>query len=646
MSKTTAPYGSWKSPITTSLLTSAGITFGQIEVSSNGIHWLEGRPSEAGRVVVVHAKHDGEPVDVVPPPFNTRTRVHEYGGGAYFVAGTTVFFSNFVDQALYRMDHGSDPRPITPEPNIPAGFRYADGRLTPDGKTIICVRESHREGAEAINDLVAIPADGSGKPASIASGADFYSFPRIRFDGKQLAWTSWNHPQMPWDGTELWIADLDSAGVVTNPRKIAGSETESIYQPEWSPEGTLHFISDRTGWWNLYAFQDGKIVPLAATDAEFGIPQWVFGTSRYAFVSGGIACIYTRNGRDYLGFIASGSGSVKNLDLPYDTWSDLKSDGSHRLYAIAASVSTASEVVAFDLENSLHRVLRRSLQVALDPEDISRPEAIEFPTDDGRTAFALYYAPKNKEYSGPSAERPPLLVLSHGGPTAATSSNLRLSIQYWTSRGFAVVDVNYGGSTGYGRAYRERLNGKWGVVDVQDCINAARHLAGRGDVDPKRMAIRGGSAGGYTTLCALVFSDVFAAGASHYGVADLKSLMQDTHKFESRYLDGMVGPYPQAADLYHQRSPVHFADRLSCPVILLQGLADKVVPPAQAETMIAALRKKKLPFAYVSFATEGHGFREAENIKRAAEAELYFYSRVFGFTPRDSIAPITIENLP
>jgi dipeptidyl aminopeptidase/acylaminoacyl peptidase len=643
MSKTIAPYGSWKSPITTDLLTSAGIGLGQIEVTSDGIYWLEGRPVEAGRVVVVHEKRG----DVLPAPFNARTRVHEYGGGAYFAFGPTIFFSNFVDQALYRMDYGSDPRPITPEPKIPAGLRYADGRLTPDGKTIICVREQHREGAEAINDLVAIPSDGSAEPRTIVSGADFYSFPRISPDGKQLAWLSWNHPEMPWDGTDLWVADLDANGTVSNSRHIAGGTNESIFQPEWSLDGRLHFISDRTGWWNLYELRENNIHPLLPMNAEFGLPQWVFGYSRYAFLSEGrIACIYSENGLDRLGIIHPGSRAVEKVRLPYDTVSDLRSDGAHRLFLVAASATVAPEVVELDVADGQRKVLRRSMQVDLDPEDLSIPEAIEFPTQRSVTSFALFYRPQNKHFAAPEGDKPPLLVLSHGGPTSATNSAFKLAIQYWTSRGFAVVDVNYGGSTGYGRAYRERLNGMWGVVDMEDCINAARYLQLRGYVDGNRMAIRGGSAGGYTTLCALTFNKVFAAGASYFGVADLKGLMDDTHKFESRYLDRMVGPYPQSAQLYHDRSPVHFADRLSCPVILLQGLEDKVVPPSQAETMIAALRKKNLPFAYVAFETEAHGFRQAANIKRAAESELYFYSRVFGFELGDHIEPIVIENLP
>ena len=557
-----------------------------------------------------------------------------------------MFFSNFTDQRLYRQEPGGEPKPITPAPPAPASMRYADGRVTPDGRTIVCVRERHEQGREAINEIVTLPADGSSEPRVILSGYDFYSFPRISPDGRRLAWTCWRHPQMPWDGSELWVGDLSGDGTITNCRHVAGSNSESVFQPEWSADGTLFFISDATGWWNLYADRNGKAVPIFQAEAEVGVAQWLFGYSRYAFLSGGrVACIYSQNGLDYLALVDTGSQHVDILKIPYTTMGHIESDGADTLYFAGASPSRAPEVVALEGASGRTRTLKSSLDVAIDPEYFSEPEPIEFPTSNGLTAFALFYPPKNKDVIGPTGERPPLIVFSHGGPTGAATSALRLAVQYWTTRGFAIVDVNYGGSTGYGRPYRERLKGNWGIVDVDDCINAARYLETRGDVDGKRMAIRGGSAGGYTTLCALVFHNVFGAGASYFGVADLTALAQDTHKFESRYEDGLVGPYPEAAELYRQRSPVNFADRLSCPVILLQGLEDKVVPPSQAEIMITALRAKRLPFAYVAFPTEGHGFREAANIQRSIEAEFYFYSRIFGFTPADKIEPVEIENL-
>src|SRR5438093_1101956 len=641
MTRTIAPYGSWPSPITSALLTSAGITFSELQFSNGRLYWLESRPDEAGRVVLI-----SNSTDVTPKPFNMRTRVHEYGGGAYFLHGDTVFFTNFADQRLYRRDPDGEAKPITPAPPAPASLRHADGRVTPDGRTIICVRERHEQGREAINEIIAMPADGSSEPRIMLSGYDFYSFPRISPDGRRLAWTCWRHPQMPWDGTELWVGELTSNGSIANAHHVAGSASESIFQPEWSPDGTLYFVSDRTGWWNLYAERREKVVPVLEIDAEIGVPQWLFGYSRYAFLSNRrAACVYDKNGMEHLAIIDLHSNQREILPVPYTVFGSITSDGDDTLFVAAASPTKAAEVAALEVRGAKVRVLKRSLNVEIDPDYFSQPQPIEFPTSGGLKAYALFYPPKNKEFVAPEAERPPLLVISHGGPTSATTSALRLAVQYWTTRGIAVVDVNYGGSSGYGRSYRERLNGQWGIVDVEDCINAARYLEKRGDIDGKRMAIRGGSAGGYTTLCALVFHNVFAAGASYYGVADLETLARDTHKFESRYEDGLVGPYPAAAELYRQRSPVHFADQLSCPVILLQGLEDKVVPPSQAEIMIRALRARRLPFAYVAFATEAHGFREAANIRRSIEAEFYFYSRIFGFTVSDQIQPVEIENL-
>jgi dipeptidyl aminopeptidase/acylaminoacyl peptidase len=646
MSPVTAPYGSWKSPITSALLTSSGIGFSELHFSDGELYWLESRPDEAGRVAVVRCSASGTISDAIPQQFNARTRAHEYGGGGYFVHHDTIFFSNFKDQRLYRHDPNGKTLPITPEPPATGALRYADGRVTPDGRTVICVRERHEQGYEAINEIVAIPADGSGEARIILGGYDFYSFPRISRDGKRLAWTCWQHPQMPWDGTELWVGALDEDGSVTDTRRVAGSDRESVFQPEWSADGTLHFISDRTGWWNLYAERSGKIVEIFEIEAEIGVPQWLFGYSRYAFLSDNrAACIYGDNGLENLAIVDPHSRKADILPSSCTAFGSITSDEGHTVFFSAASPTRAAEVAAIDLRDGKVRIIKRSLNVEMDPGYFSEPEAIEFPTARGLESHALFYPPKNKDFFPPPSEKPPLLVISHGGPTSATTSALRLAVQYWTSRGIAVVDVNYGGSSGYGRTYRERLKGQWGIVDVEDCINAARYLEKRGDVDIKRMAIRGGSAGGYTTLCALVFHDVFAAGASYYGVADLETLARDTHKFESRYEEGLVGPYPAAAELYRQRSPVHFADRLSCPVILLQGLEDKVVPPSQAETMIAALRAKQLPFAYVAFPTEGHGFREAENIRSSIEAELYFYSRIFGFTVPDKVRQIKIENL-
>ena len=642
-----APYGSWRSPITASLIAAGEVPLSGPDVVGDDVYWLEGKPLEGGRVVIVKRAADGTRQELTPAPYYVRTRVHEYGGGAYAVHGSTIFFSNFADQRLYRQDPGQEPRPITPEPSVPAGPRYADAQLTRDGKLLICVRERHEaEGAEAINELVVLPADGSGEARVIASGHDFYASPRISPDGQQLVWLTWDHPRMPWDGTELWLADLAPDGSLSKERCIAGGPEESIFQPEWSRAGELHFVSDRTGWWNLYRRRGESVEALAPMDAEFGAPQWVFGMSTYAFLDDGrIAAIMSQDGIDHLVFVRPGE-PIQTADLPYTAYGRrLRSNGDVLVFT-AASPTEASAVIRFDAASGAREVLARSLQHQPDPRYVPRPRPIAFPTNDGtETAYAIYYPPANADYAGPPGEKPPLIVESHGGPTAMTLAQLSLDIQFWTSRGFGVVDVNYGGSTGFGRAYRERLKGKWGIVDTQDCISAARYLAEQGEVDGRRLAIRGGSAGGYTTLCALVFHDDFAAGASYYGVADCEALATETHKFESRYLDGLIGPYPQAKDVYYARSPIHFAERLSCPVILFQGLEDRVVPPSQAERMVEVLRAKHLPVAYLAFEGEQHGFRKAETIQRTLEAELYFYSRVFGFPLSEEIEPVEIENL-
>jgi dipeptidyl aminopeptidase/acylaminoacyl peptidase len=662
---TVGPYGSWPSPITAAVVASGGVRLAQPMWSGDDLYWIEGRPDEGGRNAIVRRAADGGIADAIPAGFNARTLAHEYGGGSYWLHGTTVFFANFADQRLYRVDPGEPPRPITPEPLAERAERFADGVVTSDGATIICVRERHLAGREAVNELVALPADGSAPPRVLVGGNAFYSFPRLSPDGRRLAWTAWNHPQMPWDGTELWVVevDQDASGALQlgGRRRVAGGPTESIFQPAFAPDGTLHFVSDRTGWWNLYA--DGGpgagAVPLCPAAAEFGAPQWVFALSTYTFLPDGtIVALAGGEAGTRISRVAPGAegGGHDDLGLSWRAFSSpaLRASGT-RLAFIGASPVAAPAVVVYDSATGEETVVRRSLGQEIDPGWISVPEPISFPSPGvppaagdppgGPVAHAFYYPPASAAYRGPAGERPPLVVMSHGGPTAGASTELRLETQFFTSRGFAVVDVNYGGSTGYGRAYRERLKGRWGILDVDDCVAAARFLAARGDVDPARLAIRGGSAGGYTTLCALTFRDDFAAGASYYGVADAETLARDTHKFESRYLDSLIGPYPEARQIYWERSPIHYADRLSCPVILLQGLEDKIVPPDQAEEMVAALRRKGLPFAYLSFPGEQHGFRKAETIRRALEAEAYFYARVFGFQLADEVEPVPMENL-
>ena len=637
----TAPYGSWKSPITSKLIASGTIGLTQVEVDGDDVYWIEMRPTEGGRCVVVRRTPDGRTSDVTPSPFNARTRVHEYGGGAFAVADGTVYFSNFADQRLYRQDHGSQPRPVTPEANL----RYADAVIDRRRGRLVCVREDHRTDHEAVNTIVGVDVAGLHQGDVLVAGNDFYSSPRLSPDGSRLAWLTWNHPNMPWDGTELWVGELEDDGSISGAKLVAGGLDESIFQPEWSPDGVLHFVSDRSGWWNLYRWRDERVEPVVEMEAEFGRPGWIFGIPTYSFESAGrIVCALGRRGTWQLATLETASRVLRPIETPYTELMGLRAAPGRAVF-LAGSPTHEMSVVQLDVASSRVEVLRSSSNVAVEARYVSSPEPIEFPTEKGLTAHALFYPPRNGDYAAPSDERPPLLVKSHGGPTSAVSSALNLGIQYWTSRGIAVLDVNYGGSTGYGRAYRNRLEGQWGVVDVDDCVNGARYLVERGDVDGERLAIAGGSAGGYTTLCALTFRDIFRAGASHFGVSDLEALAKDTHKFESRYLDRLVGPYPERADLYRERSPINFTDRLSRPVIFFQGLEDKVVPPDQAERMVGALRAKGVPVAYLPFEGEQHGFRRAENIRRALDAELYFYSRIFGFELAEPVEAVAVDNL-
>jgi dipeptidyl aminopeptidase/acylaminoacyl peptidase len=637
-----APYGSWGSPISSELIVRGMVGLLGVAVDGEDVYWLEGRPNEGGRNVVVLRTPDGSTEDVTPRPFNARSRVHEYGGGSFAVRGGEVYFSNFADQRIYRRSPGGEPLPLTPE----TGRRYADMTVDEDRRRLIAVREDHGvAGREPVNEIAAVDLE-SGDEQVLVSGDDFYSSPRLSPDGGRLAWLTWNHPNMPWDGTRLMVCDLDALGAPENVEQVVGGQDESIFQPEWSPEGTLHFVSDRTGWWNLYRWHGERIEALCEKKAEFGLPQWAFGMSTYAFVSPErIACAYGERGTSHLALLDTESGGLEPVETPYSGISFVRADEATGdvVFRGSSSADTAC-IVRLDVSTGHHEVLRRAGDLGIDPGFLSVPEPIEFPTENGQTAYGFFYSPKNEDYVAPEGDLPPLLVMSHGGPTGATSTALDPEVQYWTSRGIAVLDVNYGGSTGYGREYRRRLDGAWGVVDVEDCENGALYLAERGLVDGGRLMITGGSAGGYTTLCALAFTDTFAAGASHFGVSDVEALAKETHKFESRYLDRLIGPYPERSELYRERSPVQYTGRLSCPVIFFQGLEDEVVPKEQAETMFAALREKGLPVSYVPFEGEQHGFRRAENIRRALDGELYFYSRVFGFDLADPVEPVPIEN--
>jgi dipeptidyl aminopeptidase/acylaminoacyl peptidase len=637
-----APYGAWRSPIRIEDVVGDVIQLAEPWIDGDDIFWVEGRPGEGGRRTLVRAAADGSTSELTPAPFNVRSRVHEYGGGSYVVVGGIVVFSHFADGRLYRLDPGAEAAvPITPD----GPWRYADLRPDLVRRRFYAVREDHSGEGEATNTIVTIPLDG-GDPQVLVKGSDFVSGPRLSPDGTRLAWLEWDHPDMPWDATLLRVAAFEPDGTLGAAILAAGGPDESIIQPEWAPDGTLHLISDRTGWWNLYRLVDGpRLEPLASMEAEFGDPPWTLDRSSYGFLpDGAVVAVARSGGRDHLYRIEPGARVVE-LEMLFTELEWLRV-GAHAVVALAGRAGDPSVIARFDpVTLAPAGVLRRATTVTFDPAIIAEPESIEFPSTGDRTAHALYYPPTNPDFRGPDGERPPLIVLSHGGPTSNASTSLDLGKQFMTSRGIAIVAVDYGGSTGYGREYRRRLDGQWGVVDVDDCVAAAQYLVERGDVDPDRLAIEGGSAGGYTTLAALAFRDVFAAGISLYGIGDLELLETDSHKFESLYNRRLVGPYPEAAAIYRERSPSNFPDRFSSPVLILQGLDDHVVPPSQAESIVAALSRKSIPYAYIAFEGEGHGFRGAFALRRTLEARLSFLGQVFGFEPADGYEPLEMPGL-
>lgn len=640
--KVMAPYGSWKSPITSDLIVQGTSPLGSVVLDEENLYWVEAHPAEAGRNTVMRKAADGKVEELTPAPYNVRTRVHEYGGGAFLVHGEDLYFSHFADNLLYlRKGDGGGIQAITSD----SKHRYADGVADRRRGHLYWVREDHTESdIFAETTIVVMDLDG-GNERVVASGNDFYSNPRVSPDGKQLAYLTWHHPNMPWDETELWVAEINEDGTLSDAKMVAGGEGESVIQPVWSPGGVLYYVSDRTNWWNIMRVSEAGVEAVCPMEAEFGSPSWVFGISDYDFVDENtIVASYAHNGSRHLAKIDVGSGTLLPVEAGYTAYSSVHSNGRHVAF-IAASPTEFPRVVRMRADGTGAEVVKASSELVLDERYLSLPEAIEYPTEGGKTAHAIYYRPKNPDFVAPVGEKPPLLVHVHGGPTGASSSTLNLANQYWTSHGFGVVDVNYGGSTGYGREYRDRLKGQWGIVDVQDSANAVRYLVEKGEVDANRVAIAGGSAGGYTTLASLVFTDVYKAGASHFGLSELEIFAEETHKFESRYMDGLLGPYPEAKEVYYERSPINHTDKLSCPVIFFQGLEDKIVPPNQAELMVEALKAKGLPVAYIAFEGEGHGFRMAENIKRSLDGEFYFYSRVFGFEPADEIEPVEIFNM-
>ena len=654
---TQLPYGAWPSIVSAADVVGGASVPTAVRARHGIVWWSETRPHESGREAIVRCDADGTKHEVTPAGFNVRTRVHEYGGGAWWVHDETVFATSWDDQRIYRFDAGHEPVAVTPEPPSPHAWRYADGDVSPDGRWVVCVRERH-EGPDAAtdvhNEVVAVASDGSSPPVVLFADTDFVAAPRISRDGRQLAWLAWNHPNMPWDATQLWVGrieDADGLLHVHDPRREAGGAGESLVQPEWGRHASLYVCSDRSGWWNVHRV-DGvdRLSPVVTVDAEVSVPAWVFGQSRYVVRRDGTVATVHGEGRGTVLTLVPEDGEPASVTLPEQSVTALADDGEG-LVGLVGFPDRPAQVRRLATEGSADHdpVLRPAAGMSLPAEWVSVAEHITFPTADDGSAHAWFYPPTNPDVAAPDGALPPLIVSVHGGPTSSARPTFSLATQFWTTRGFAVADVDYRGSTGYGRPFRELLRGEWGKADVQDAAAAAHHLASQGLVDPARIAIHGASAGGLTTLLATLLGDDFAAGVSYFGVTDMAGLAGHTHKFELRYLDSMIGPLPAAAEVYRERSPIAHADKAHTPTLVMQGLEDAVVPPAQAEAIVAALAAHEVPHAYLPFAGEQHGFRIATNQVRALEAELSFYGQVFGFAPAGEIEPVALEfaeNLP
>ena len=635
-------YGSWESTITPEKITEGGLRFSEIRSNGSDLYFLEGRPEESGRYVIVKQASDGKISDAIPKEFNSRNAVHEYGGGSYAVGQKNIYFTNWNDQRIYKVN-GENVNPITKEPPFEKSIRYSDLTLSIDEEWLFCVRETHFEKEEAKNELVAISTTENSQIV-LCTGRDFYSSPRINPTNKEICWLEWDHPNMPWDGTELFIANFDLDGL-SEIKFIDGSKNISIIQPEWSDSGELIYISDESGWWNLKKYSENTTATILDEETDHGEPAWNFGVRTYFLKDD---YIYLRgssknNNKGLIRKINISGEIIEEIEVLHTSIGGLTHHENKALYIGASPVSN-SEIVSYDLMKKNEETIKESNPVKIDIEEISIPEEISFPTTQNAIAYGYFYKPKNKNFQGESEEKPPLLVISHGGPTSATSNALNLSIQYWTNRGIAVADINYRGSTGYGKKFRDSLKGNWGVYDTDDCIAAVDHLSEKGLVDSSRVAIKGGSAGGYTTINALTFHDRFAVGATYYGIADLSVFIDDTHKFESKYLESLIGKYPEEKEKYYERSAINFTDQLSCPMIIFQGTEDKIVPPSQAEIMAQGLRDKKIPFSLIMYEGEQHGFRQSKNIISSLESEIYFYSKVLGFKPFDKLKEVEIEN--
>ena len=642
----TAPHGAWRSPLSAQALAAGRVSFADLRATPGGLYWTETIPAEGGITALFCMRGEQQAARLSPRGTNVRTRVHEYGGAPYFATEESVCFANYQDQRLYLLRGGGPPVALTPP-----GYRYADFTLEQSAAgaavALICVREDHTDARRVRNTLVRIPLPQGGAGEVLYEGTDFVAYPRLSTNGLQLAFICWNHPNMPWDGTQLKLARRTAQGL-EDVRTVAGGATESVIEPQWDADGQLYYISDRTGFWNLYAHcgavADRPIWPRAA---EFAGGLWTLGQSNYALLGRHRALArFTEGGSDRLALIDLQAGTAQPFSLPYAEYAQLTRLDERHVAVIAGSAQAPQRILRIDVQRGTAEVLRQAGTTPLEPAAISIAEAIEFPSAGGRISHAFYYPPASAEFCGPAGEQPPLLTLVHGGPTSYAGPSYTPRTQFWTSRGFAVVDVNYGGSTGYGRAYREELKGNWGVVDVQDVVAAVRFLCESGKADAHRVAISGGSAGGYTVLAALALHREFSAGADYYGVSDMTALARDTHKFESRYLDSLIGPLPEAQPLYESRSPLNHLQGFSAPLLVLQGEDDPVVPPAQSERIVAALRSRQIPVAYLLFPGETHGFRKPENVTRALQAELAFYGRIFGFSPAESLPDLAIENLP
>ena len=704
------PYGAWPSPLTAADVARGTLRLSAPRLVGDEVWWGEGRPEDGGRSVVVRRDASGAVTDVLPAGWSARSRVHEYGGVAWLPVAGGLVFANWADQRVYRLDLGAaEPVPLTAEPPEPAAWRYADPVLGPGGSSareVWWVREAHADGA-ITRSLVAVPLDGSAAVRELVGGSDFLASPRPSPDGRRVAWLAWDHPRMPWDGTELRVGTLGPAGAVDSVTTVLGGPAESVLQPEWADADTLYAVTDRTGWWNLHRIpvgDGGGPEPLSgetpsgeapsgeapealsrptpeapsgetpsgetpsgetpsgeAPEAlsrptpealspraeEFGHPMWQLGQTTYGLLDDGRLLVRHGTDTDALGVLDPATGELTDLPLPYTSWQPLLSVAGSLVAGVAAGPAAAPAVVLVDVAAGTSTPLRTSLTDPPDPAYLPEPRAVTVPGPGERDVHAYVYPPRSPDAVAPAGELPPYVVFVHGGPTTHSPAMLDLEKAYFTSRGIGVVDVNYGGSTGYGRAYRERLRRQWGVVDVEDCVAVVRALVRDGLADGARMAIRGGSAGGWTTLAALTGTDVFAAGTSHYGVAELIGFAAETHDFESRYIEGLVGVLPQDRDVYVERAPLSHVDRLSCPVLLTQGLEDQVVPPAQAERFVQALERKGIPYAYLAFEGEQHGFRRAETVAAALEAELSFYGQVLGFTPPDvPVLPLSRTPVP